>query len=163
MKKLTLLALAFFTVAAVNAQLATSLPQNQTVTLVLQNKIDIQLSGIPTGLNFTFDEAGDYATGLFNEDASEFRVRSNQQYNVSVAAGAAFFTGGAGDMPCAKLAIRLAGTTGSYIALSTGGHNIVSNHIRGSDVFGVDYKADPGYDFDAGTYTLTVVYTASQY
>jgi hypothetical protein len=32
----------------------------------------------------------------------------------------------------------------------------------GTKVFGVTYKATPGFNYDGGTYTVSVIYTATQ-
>jgi hypothetical protein len=161
MKKFTLLALAIITVTAVNAQLAAPVTQNQTVTLNLANKIEISIEGTPTGTSFTFDDAADYATGLINLEASEFRVKSNQNFAVTVASNTANFTSTAATtMPSTVLGVRLNG--GSTFANLTTSAAALTTGSRGNTTFKVDYKADPGYSYDAGAYSLVVVYTATQ-
>lgn len=161
MKKLTLLVLALSGAAVVSAQTVTS-STNQTVTLTLQNKIDIAVEGTPTGNSFTFSSAADYSTGIENLNASSFRVRSNQAFAVTVESAAANFTSSAATtMPSTVLGVRLNGSTGAYSSLSTTAASLTTGS-RGNSTFAVDYKADPGFNYDAGSYTLSVVYTATQ-
>jgi hypothetical protein len=160
MRKLTLLALALTGVVIANAQAVTS-SANQTVTLTLQNKIEIAVEGSPTGNSFTFDEASDYTTGLTNTSASTFRVKSNQNYAVTVASSTANFSSTAAtSMPASTLGVRLTGGT-TFTTLSTTAAALTTGS-RGNNTFSIDYNANPGFDYDAGTYTLVVVYTATQ-
>jgi hypothetical protein len=162
MKKLTLLTLAIGAAAITHAQAVTS-NTNQTVTLTLQNKIDIAVEGSPSGLSFTFASAADYSTGLTNLNASQFRVRSNQSFAVTVAAATADFSSASTTvMPASKLGVRLNGSSGAFTSLSTSSAALTTGTRGGNNLFAVDYNANPGYDYDAGTYTLSVVYTATQ-
>jgi hypothetical protein len=63
-------------------------------------------------------------------------------------------------MPSSVLGVRLNGGS-SYGALSTTSQALTSG-ARGVSSFSVDYNANPGFSYDAGTYTLSVVYTATQ-
>jgi hypothetical protein len=161
MRKLTLLVLAIGAVVVTNAQ-AVSNSTNQTVTLTLQNKIDIAVEGTPSGNTFTFSSAADYSTGITNLNASTFRVRSNQNFAVTVASATANFSSSATTtMPSSTLGVRLNGSSGSFSTLSTSAASLTTGS-RGNSTFSVDYNANPGYDYDAGTYTISVVYTATQ-
>jgi hypothetical protein len=161
MKKFTLSALAIFTVIVVNAQLAAPVTQNQTVTLNLQNKIEIAIEGTPSGTSFTFASAADYSSGLINIEASEFRVKSNQDFAITVKANTANFTSTAAtSMPSTVLSVRESGTT-TFTSLTTSSAPLKTD-TRGNKTFKVDYKADPQYNYDAGAYSLVVVYTATQ-
>ncbi len=54
-------------------------------------------------------------------------------------------------------------STSSYYNLTSVAANIITNGNNGADQrFSVKYKADPGFSFPAGTYTVDVVYTATQ-
>lgn len=160
MKNAFLSVLAIVLFVSANAQTS----QTQTVTLNLQNQIDISLvPGSDNGTEFTFASTNDYASGLTNTDASQFRVRSNRPWKVTVAAATANFTGGSNDtpMPSSKLGVRLKGATG-FTSLATTAVDLTNGQKGPNNVFTVDYNANPGFDYDAGTYTLNVVYTATQ-
>jgi hypothetical protein len=159
MKKITLIAIALIAgYAAANAQ---SDNASQTVTLNLQNSIDINFTAA-TGTDFTFASTGDYQTGLSNLNASSLQVKSNRPWAVTVNAASANFDGPTAPspaMPASVLGVRLNGGS-SYGALSTTAQSLTSGD-RGVSSFSVDYNANPGFSYDAGTYTLSVVYTAT--
>jgi hypothetical protein len=161
MKKLTLIAAALFAgFTATKAQ--SSAAASQTVTLTLQNSIDIAFTAAG-GTNFTFANTTDYQNGLSNLNASSLQVKSNRPWAVSVASATANFSGPASPspaMPASVLGIRLNGGS-SYGALSTTAQSLTSG-ARGTSSFSVDYNANPGFSYDAGTYTMSVVYTATQ-
>lgn len=131
----------------------------QTVTLNLQDQIDLSIQSA-TGTTFSFSSPDDYANGVVNADASTIRVRSNKPWALTVKSGTANFTGGAGTMPASKLLVSL-NTAESYAALSTTEVPFTTGS-RGVSNVKVDYKADPGFGYDSGSYTISVVYTATQ-
>lgn len=156
MKKIIALFAIVSVAASVNAQ--TTATANQTVTLNLANAITITANN--SGTSFTFDDVTDYETGLFNTDATTFTVKSNRPWNVSVKSATANFAGPTGNtMPAGIVSVKETGST--YAPLSTS-EAPVTTGARGSSTFKVDYKAAPSYNFDAGTYTLSIVYTATQ-
>jgi len=106
-------------------------------------------------------------------------VRSNKNFNVTVKASTAHFsvTSGSGaattsTMPAAVLDVKvsangtggsIAGTYAGYTDLSTTASNIITNgSYGGNQTFSVMYKAQPGFSYAAGTYSIDVVYTATQ-
>ncbi|WP_205509934.1 hypothetical protein [Longitalea arenae] len=161
MKKMTLITAALFaTIIAANAQ--SSAQASQTVTLNLQNSIDIAFTAA-TGTDFTFTNTGDYQNGLTNLNASSLQVKSNRPWAVTVGSASANFNGPAAPspaMPSSVLGVRLNGGS-SFGALSTSAQSLTSGD-RGVSSFSVDYNANPGFSYDAGTYTLSVIYTATQ-
>ena len=160
MKKLTLIAAALFAITATKAQ--SSATASQTVTLTLQNSIDIAFTAA-TGTSFTFANTSDYQNGLTNASASSLQVKSNRPWAVTVGSASANFSGPAApspSMPSSVLGVRLNGGS-SFGALSTTAQSLTSG-ARGTSSFSVDYNANPGFSYDAGTYTLSVVYTATQ-
>lgn len=160
MKTAFLSALAIVLFATANAQESSNVPQ--LVTLNLSNKIDISVvSGSATGTNFTFASTTDYADGLTNSNASQFQVRSNKEFTVTVkAATANFNTASATPMPSTVLGVKLSSGS-TFQELSTTAATLTSG-LRGIKTFTVDYQAKPGFSYDAGTYELSVVYTATQ-
>lgn len=161
MKKITLIAATLLgTTIFATAQSTSTV--SQTVTLTLQNAITLSITAA-TGTGFTFATTSDYQNGQTNANASSFQVKSNRPWAATVAAAAANFSGPASPaptMPSSILGVRLNGGS-TYTALSTTAASLTSG-ARGTGTFSVDYNANPGFSYDAGTYTLAVVYTATQ-
>ena len=161
MKKILTLAVVFFAAfTAANAQSTST--ASQTVTLNLQNAINISISSA-TGTSFTFDDVTEYQNGHTNANASTLQVKSNRPWAVTVKAATATFSGPAlpaTQMPSTVLGVRLNGGS-TFSALSTTAASLTSGS-RGSSQFSIDYNANPGFNYDAGTYSLSVVYTATQ-
>jgi hypothetical protein len=63
-------------------------------------------------------------------------------------------------MPASVLGVRLTGPT-AFVPLGTTAAAFTSG-AKGSSTFTVDYNATPGFIYDAGTYNMSVVYTATQ-
>jgi len=146
--------------SAVKAQ--TTATASQTVSLTLQNSINIAITSA-TGNSFTFANTADYQNGLTNANASSFTVKSNRPWAVTVNSASANFTGPtlpATVMPASVLGVKLNGGS-AFADLSTTAAAL-SSGARGTGSFSVDYSANPGFSYDAGTYTLSVVYTATQ-
>ena len=161
MKKIfTFTAVLFAAFSAAHAQSTSA--ASQTVTLNLQNAINISVSSA-TGTNFTFSDVAEYQSGLTNTNASTLQVKSNRPWAVTVKAAAATFTGPAApatQMPSTVLGVRLNGGS-TFSNLSTTAAALTSG-ARGTSSFNIDYNANPGFSYDAGTYSLSVVYTATQ-
>jgi len=160
MKHIVLFAAMLVSFSFVKAQ--TTGTSNQTVSLTLKNAISLNITSA-TGTTLTFNASDDYLNGISSGNASTFQVKSNRPWAVTVKAAAVSFTGPAAPaavMPSSVLGVRLAGGN-TYTALSTTATSLTSG-IRGDNNFSVDYKATPGFAYDAGTYTLAVVYTATQ-
>jgi hypothetical protein len=159
MKRLFLIGFVFLgCLASGNAQSV----NNQTVTLTLQNAITLSISSA-TCTSFLFNDTDDYTNGITNTNASIFEVKSNRSWAVTVKSAAASFTGPAAPaatMPASVLGVRLNGGS-SFISLSTSTASLKTGS-RGISSFNVDYNASPGFIYDAGTYSLSVVYTATQ-
>jgi hypothetical protein len=110
----------------------------------------------------TFSTADNYTNGVTADNAATLQVKSNKAYNVSVKAAAANFTStSATTMPASVLAVKESAQA-TYVTLSSSDQGLLSNQVRGTNSFNVSYKATPGFAYDGGTYTLNVVYTATQ-
>ena len=158
--KLPFLFIFYFVVSCANGQ--TTDGGNQSLVLSLSDRIDlITLSG--SNPTFSFAATTDYANGINALNASSFQVRSNRAWNLSVKANAATFTGPTGNsMPSSILQVRKNGA-GSYLSLSTTDQNIVTSGAQGANnIVNVDYNASPGFSYDGGTYSLVVIFTATQ-
>lgn len=181
MKKTIIFAAAFIGFAsAVNAQNASGSAQ-QTVQLALSNALEITFTGsnsaTGTTVSIPFTTVNDYANGV-ESAAQVIKVRSNKSFNVTAKANSAFFsvTNGsnttASTMPASVLEIKVsANNTGGTIAtgytgykdLTTTAANILTGASNGGNQnFSVMYNAQPGFAYPAGTYTMDVVYTATQ-
>ena len=156
---------------------------SQQVDLVLGNVIDITFNstGTSTGsaINLPFTTAADYANGV-TSTAQSLKVRSNQPFNVTVKTSAANFTytgsyttGTTIPVNGALKVMVTANTTGgaiaapfsstSYSTLTSTNQNLITNGSYGNNQqFSVQYQATPGSTHPAGTYSTTVVYTATQ-
>ena len=161
MKKIiTLVAIILAGFTAANAQSTST--ASQTVSLTLQNAINISVTSA-TGTSFLFDDVSEYQNGQTNTNASTFLVKSNRPWAVTVKAAAATFSGPAApasQMPSSILGVRMNGGS-TFSSLSTTAASLTSG-ARGSSSFSIDYNANPGFNYDAGSYTLSVVYTATQ-
>jgi hypothetical protein len=159
MKKILLsIAALFIGMISLNAQTTTA-TVSQTVTLILKNCISINLTSA-TGTSFSFDNTDNYLNGETNATASTFEVKSNRPWAVTVKTTTANFSGPSAAMPASVLGVRLNGAA-SFAPLSTAATALTSGG-RGIASFAVDYKATPGFTYDAGTYTISIVYTATQ-
>ena len=156
---------------------------SQTTNLVLSNAIEITFTGngSATGadVNIPFTTVNDYANGV-ESDAQELKVRSNKNFSVAVKANATNFsytgnTSPAPTMPVENvLGIKVTdnNTGGSianpfsnsaYATLSSSDQDLITTADRGGNqTFSVKYKATPGFAYPAGTYSVDVVYTATQ-
>jgi len=181
MKKIVI-ATAFACISlAANAQTSASSTATQQVNLSLTNAIAITFvsSGTATGAAVTlpFATVSDYTNGV-TSTAQQLKVQSNKNFTITVKANAANFsytgsTSPAPAMPINALNLKvtanstggtIAGTFGSaYTDLSATAQNLITNgSYGGNQTFSVQYQATPGFAYPAGTYTTSVVYTATQ-
>jgi len=182
MKKLIAIAIFATSAIAANAQNASS-TASQTVNLNLSNAIELTFTG--TGdkegadVNIPFNSVNDYANGV--ESASqELRVRSNKDFAVTVKTNAADFSYNGSTIPAPQMPVKdvlgimvtANGTGGTiqapfsnvgYASLVSTDQDLIDNGKRGGNqTFAIKYKATPGFAYPAGTYTVDVVYTATQ-
>ncbi len=157
---------------AANAQ-ATS-TATQTVNLNLANAIEITFtgSGTATGatVNMNFNTVNDFANGVTSAE-QEMKVRSNKNFTVCVSANSSNFTytGSASPAPVMPvvgifdLFVSSNSTGGSANTPTLSNLTVINNGLKGaSQKFGVKYRATPGFSYPAGTYSLEVIYTATQ-
>ena len=156
---------------------------SQSTNLALSNAIEITFTGngstVGADVNIPFSTVNDYANGV-ESDAQELKIRSNKNFSVAVKANATNFsytgnTSPAPTMPVENvLGIKVTdNNTGgsianpfsanSYASLSSSNQDLISGGSRGGNqTFEVKYKATPGFAYPAGTYSVDVVYTATQ-
>ncbi len=179
-KVIAIVALAISGIAA-KAQVAST--ATQTVNLNLSNAIELTFTGSTTAtgaaVNLAFNTVNDYANGVSSSN-QELKVRSNKKFGVTVKTNNANFsytgtTTPAPVMPVAGvLDLRVpANATGGTIAtpfsatayadLGATAQNLLTNcNNGGNQTFSIQYNATPGFAYPAGTYTVDVVYTATQ-
>ena len=167
---------------AANAQNANS-SASQTVKLSLSNAIEITFTGTgnATGSDVTipFTTVNDYANGV-ESAAQELKVRSNKNFTVEVKTNATNFSYSGSTSPAPTMPVNgvlgvmvSANSTGgsigsnfsnsSYSTLKSSNQDLITNGSRGGNQkFSVKYKATPGFAYPAGTYSVDVVYTATQ-
>ena len=183
MKKIVIIAASFLGFAsAANAQ-STSATATQQVNLNLTNAIAITFtgSGTSTGgaVSLPFTTVADYTNGVAST-AQQLKVQSNKNFTVTVNANAANFTYTGSTIPAPSMPVNgvlgievTANGTGGTIAtpfsssaystLTSTAQNLISNATYGGNqTFSVQYQATPGFAYPAGTYTTSVVYTATQ-
>lgn len=181
MRKLIILFITLMATVQSYAQNANS-GASQTANLALSNAIDISFvsTGNSTGNNTTlsFNNVNDYANGV-ESSTIRMKVRTNKKFVVKVKTSSNYFSyaGNASPTPQMKVNQNLfikvtANNTGGnvpnsvnnkYRALKKGNTKIINNGTPGANnTFDVQYKADPGYEFPAGTYSVDVIYTATQ-
>lgn len=155
----------------------------QSAALALSNGIDISYltSGNGAGEDavMKFNNPNDYSSGV-TSPTQELRVRSNRTFKVAVRCdGSTFqYSGNANqsmnDMPNDALWLKVtANNTGgsvkapfsttSFASLSHSNQDLlVDGRNGGNQTFSVMYKCTPGFNLPAGTYSMNVVYTATQ-
>ena len=156
---------------------------SQTVNLSLSNAIEITFTGNNSAegadVTIPFTSVNDYANGV-ESGAQELKVRSNKNFSVAVKANNANFSYAGNTTPApvmpvsGVLGVKVTenGTGGSiaapfsaanYATLTSANQNLISAGSRGGNqTFSVKYKATPGFAYPADTYSVDVVYTATQ-
>lgn len=182
MKKIALLTTALLVaVCSLKAQNANT-SASQTTNLALSNAIEISFvnTGTNTGDNTTlsFNSVNDFANGI-ESTPIQLKVQSNKRFIVRAKTNATRFTYSGATSPAPVMNVQnilfikvsTNATGGSipsavnnkYATLKSSNRNIVNNGVAGGNrTFAVQYKATPGFAYPAGTYTVDVVYTATQ-
>jgi hypothetical protein len=162
MKRILLAACGILAInVAANAQASNSASHN--VSLNLSNAIEISFTAGGSGVSMAFSTADHYNDGVVAANAATIRVRSNKAYNVTVKAGAAnFSSASATTMPVSGVLAVKESNQPAFTGLTASDQNLLTNQSRGVNNFNVTYRATPGFNYDAGTYTVSVIYTATQ-
>jgi hypothetical protein len=179
MKKVIAIFITLLSSFAVKAQ-TTSTAASQQVNLALTDAIAISFvnTGTASGAAITmnFKTVKNYSAGVTSA-AQQLKVQSNKNFTISVQANSASFSYSGGTSPAPVMPVGIlnvevtANGTGGTIAspftrfssLSASSQNLITNGSYGGNrTFSIKYKATPGFSYPAGTYTTTVVYTATQ-
>lgn len=152
---------------------------SQSVKLVLSNSIDISYVNSNTESVMNFVNSNDWRNGV-ESNAQELKVRSNKSFKVAVNCDQSTFAyqGNSTEKPTSlpneilwmKVVNNNTGGTlkgpfsnASYGAVSTLPKDVlVAGQKGGNQNFSVQYKCIPGFNLPAGTYSMDVVYTATQ-
>lgn len=154
---------------------------SQTANLNLSDAIDISFVSSTTVQNIEFNSLNDLINGVETAE-HELRVRSNKKFKVTVKPSSRNFTYSGSYVlntllrvsNVMKIAVTDNNTGGTqpFFAQLTGWQSfsyfgwpttLLNNcDAGGNQTFKVKYKATPGVNAVAGTYTVDMVYTATQ-
>lgn len=109
--------------------------------------------------SFSFDALADYDNGVEVLNSNTINYKTNKAWKVSVKALTSDFTNGSSStaMPSGVIKVRKNGSA-NYIAVSSSDQELATG-ARDVNRFNIDYKASPGYGYEAGTYAVTLQYT----
>ncbi|MBS1772262.1 MAG: hypothetical protein JST82_05335 [Bacteroidetes bacterium] len=175
MKQLFIIMMLVLIAAAAKAQNASG-NAAQTANLELSDAIDISFLSANT-INMQFNTVNDFANGVESGEHT-ILVRSNKKFNVRVRALASKFAyaGTSSDPhmsvnPVLKLKVVNNNTGGTVTSgfnnyktppTNAGTKIINQGQPGGNNTFSVKYFANPGFNYPAGTYSVDIVYTATQ-
>ncbi len=133
---------------------------------MIYSVMDVSVSN---GATITFNNLDDYAEGKTMNYYAACSVKSNNLWLVSVKANANYFTAGSGgstDMPPSILSIRRSGTSTFYPLSASAAVNLTTGNRSGStppyySIFNIDLFANPGYNYNGGSYSIGLVYTVT--
>lgn len=184
MKKIILFFISIFVFnTKINAQTNSSKASQQLVDLALSNALEMTFASNNsvngTTVSLPFGTVNDYANGV-ESNPQTINIKSNKNFKITVKTSSSKFTvtiGGStttSTMPASVLGLLVSsnntgGTLGSgfsattYKSLSSSSVALINNALHGGDKsLIVKYKATPGFTYAAGTYNISVVYTATQ-
>jgi len=161
------------------AQSSTTITQQVDVSLTNVIELKFVATGTSTGtaVSMPISTIANYTNGV-TSSTYQLTASSTKDFNVTVKTNAANFTYSGTyttgtTMPVSgKLKLQLSGnntggsiggTFASFTSLSSTDQNIITNGTSGNNkTFSVQYQAIPGLAYPAGTYTTSVIYTATQ-
>lgn len=138
--------------------------ENFISTLNIQPVMELALSNSTS--NITFSTPDQYGAEYVINNFNSIRIKSNQAWNLSLAATSSVFTASgsfaSSNMPASVCRIGVTGRS-STLTLSTTSQ-LLSTGSRGNDAlsgntFDITLRVNPGYNYGAGIYTIGIVYT----
>jgi hypothetical protein len=117
-----------------------------------------------SSLNFsTLDQ---FNNGITVSNYSTVQIKSNFDWTFSISTATQYFTASGGSasptMPASILQMAVS-TSPTYYTLSTTPQQINAgsqgDYTETGNIFNVNLKASPGYDYGPGTYSITITYT----
>lgn len=146
-----------------NVSAQTTASASHNVGLQLSNAIEVSFVDGASGASLAFSTADNYNNGVIAESAASIRVRSNKSYNVSVKSATANFNStSATVMPVSSILHVKENTQSTFRSITNTDQNLLTNQSRGVNVFKLTYRATPGFNYDGGTYSVNIIYTATQ-
>lgn len=162
----------------VNAQTSTQVTQQVDISLTNVIVIKFVSTGTNTGgsLSLPITSLTDLVNGIAS-NTQQLTVSSTKGFNVTAKTTSSNFTYTGSFllnnlMPASKLRMRvtanstggsIAGNFANYTALSSSAQSIINNGTLGNNkTFTVQYQGLPGLGYALGSYSISVVYTATQ-
>jgi len=141
----------------------TTASASHTITLNITNAIELTFAQGSNGVNMTFATSEHYQNGIVADNSATLRVRSNKGYNISVKSASAVFNSPTNTpMPVNNVLFVKESNQSGFVGISTSDQTLLTSQQKGNQFFNVSYKANPGFGYDGGTYSISIVYTASQ-
>ena len=155
---------------------------SQTTALSLSNAIAITFvstaTNAGTAISLPFATVADYTNGV-TSTAQQLKVQSNKIFNVTINTTSPNFTYTGTTTPtpvmpvsgvlAAQITANATGGTvatafnGAYASLTSAAQALISTCSNGGNqTFSIQYKTTPGFAYPAGTYTASVLFTATQ-
>lgn len=177
MRTITIFFIVLIAAGRVMAQGVASGGASQSANLQLSDAIDISFINSNT-VNMQFNTVNDYANGVESAEQA-ILIRTNKKFNVRVKAlSSRFAYSGTASTdprmsvnPILKLKVVSNQTGGSVssgytsykVPPTSNGTRIIQNGRPGAEnTFTVKYMANPGFNYPAGTYSVDIMYTATQ-
>ena len=122
---------------------------------------DLIIGSTATG-TVSFTSTSDYLNGVTVLNFNSFQVRCNKSWIFTIQTTTANFTGGTSTIPASVVGVRLNGGS-SFLPLSTAAQTLKSgtlgNEVASGHAFSIDVNANPGFNYNGGTYTIALQYT----
>lgn len=138
---------------------------NNNARLILDEVLNLNI--VSDDLNdFVFDEVDEFDNGITQLAATTFAVDASVAWKVNFSAdNDAFQTSSGAEMPLSVMSLAKSGESLQELT-SNASDNVLTTGSRGNDLtegntFSVDYKANPGYEYEPGTYSVGIVFTIS--
>lgn len=135
-----------------------------TVNVYSIQSLEIKkLSGV-----ISFSSPNDFFNGVTVANYANIKVRSNENWILSFAAQSTYFSPlsqtASSDMPCSVLSIKVNGHN-NFKKLKTNSKKLRQGN-RGSNTprhdFNIDVHMDPGFEYNGGLYSISVMYTLTK-
>jgi hypothetical protein len=134
----------------------------QAASLILSSSIEVTITR-GQQVNMNFSSLSDFQNGVSTQNAATVKIRSNLRYNLSVRSATTHFVSNTNTpMPVLGILSVRVFPQGQFIALSNTDATLLTNQNQGLNNVNVSYRATPGFNYDAGTYTANIIYTATQ-
>ncbi len=164
MKNLLAFSFFLFFVLKGSAQITGNQTATHPVVIELNSVLSLELERNDL-VSFVFSDLNDYENGVEQLDACEFVIRGNLDWSISWKAETAFFIS-AGPTQVPASVVSVGNNITGYLPLSAQNQNSIISGVKGDENisgnrFSLNYRANPGYDYDPGLYNIDITYTLS--